>query len=179
MVDWNWIYKLLNDITPLPVDCGRLCGSACCREWEKGVGMYLLPGEEIMFERGEQWLIWEERFTGDDHFYPGRQETLNFVRCHGTCPRNKRPFACRTFPVSPYLTSRGELQLRLEESAVLICPLVKSGDIQLLDRRFMVRVRLAWEELLRDPLIRDGVERESRRLDRIGTEPWQKLLTRD
>ncbi|WP_286726274.1 hypothetical protein [Pelotomaculum sp. PtaB.Bin117] len=49
MVDWDRIYRLLDDITPLAVDCGRLCGSACCSEWEQGAGIYLLPGEESMF----------------------------------------------------------------------------------------------------------------------------------
>jgi hypothetical protein len=45
-----------------------------------------------------------------------------------------------------------------------------------LDKRFLTRVRLAWEELLEDPLIRDHVEWESRCLDRVANEPWRKLL---
>jgi hypothetical protein len=35
---------------------------------------------------------------------------------------------------------------------------------------------LAWEELIREPLIREHVERESRSLDKLADEPWQKLL---
>ena len=34
LVDWIRVYKLLNEVTPLSVDCGRLCGSICCVEWE-------------------------------------------------------------------------------------------------------------------------------------------------
>ena len=66
MVDWNRVYKLLNDVTPLPVDCGKLCGAACCSgmgksEWE----CIFLPGEETMFTMAEDWLIWEgEHSTG-------------------------------------------------------------------------------------------------------------------
>lgn len=178
MVDWERVYRLLNEVTPLTVDCGRLCGAICCTEWEKGVGMYLLPGEEVMFSRDEDWLVWQEQSTEEYEFCPSWRGTFYFVRCRGTCPRDKRPFACRTFPVSAYLSPEGTLELRLESAAVPICPLVKAGDINLLDRRFLVRARLAWEELLKDPLIRDNVEWESRRLDRIEGEPWKKLLNK-
>lgn len=176
MADWGRLYKLLNDVTPLPADCGRLCGAACCTEWEKGVGMYLLPGEEVMLSGSEEWLVWERHSTEEYEFCPSWQGTFYFVRCHGICPRDKRPFACRTFPVSPYLSTEGELELRLEEAAALLCPLVKAGDITLLDRRFLARARLAWEELLQDPRIRDDVEWESRRLDRVEGEQWKRLL---
>jgi hypothetical protein len=64
----------------------------------------------------------------------------------------------------------------LEEAATMLCPLVRAGDIKLLDRRFLARARLAWEELLQEPLIRADVEWASRRLDQIGTEPWKNLL---
>lgn len=176
MIDWAWIYRLLEEATPLPLDCGSLCGAICCNEWEKGVGIYLLPGEEVMFTGREEWLSWEEHSTREYEFCPTWQGRFYFICCRGTCPREKRPFACRTFPVKPYLSAGGELSLHLEEAAALICPLVKAGDIKLLDRRFLARARLAWQELLRDPLIRDDIEWESRRFDRSAGEPWKKLL---
>lgn len=176
MVDWNKVYRLLNDVTPLPVDCGKLCGAACCSEWEKGVGMYLLPGEETMFTMTEEWLSWEEHSTKDYEFCPAWSGVVYFVRCNGTCPRDKRPFACRIFPLAPYLSESGDFKLILEEGAALLCPLVKAGDIGLLDRRFQARARLAWEELLKNPLLRDDVLWESRRLDRLAGEPWKRLL---
>jgi hypothetical protein len=176
LADWVRVYKLLKEVTPLPVDCGRLCGSICCAEWEKGVGMYLLPGEEVMFDRTEDWLDWQEHATEEYEFCPGWQGSIYFVVCRGVCPRDRRPFACRTFPVSPYLTPGGLLELRLEAVAVKVCPLVQAGDINLLDRRFLARAMLAWEELIREPLIREHVEWESRSLDKLADEPWQKLL---
>ncbi len=179
MVDWGWVYKLLNDVTPLPVDCGRLCGAVCCSEWEKGAGMYLFPGEEVMFSGAEGWLIWEKHSSNDYDFCPSWHGERYFVRCNGTCPRDKRPFACRTFPVSPYLSPEGRFELRLDEAAFLLCPLVKAGDIKLLDRRFIARARLVWGELLQEPLIRDNVEWESRRADEMKGEPWKKLLFHD
>lgn len=39
---------LLNDITPLKFDCGVLCNKACCKG-DKNTGMYLYPGEELMY----------------------------------------------------------------------------------------------------------------------------------
>ena len=101
-----------------------------------------------------------------------------FVRCNGTCPRDKRPFACRIFPLAPYLSESGDFKLVLEEGAALLCPLVKAGDMGLLDRRFLARARLAWEELLKNPLVRDDVLWESRRLDRLAGEPWKGLFER-
>lgn len=176
MVNWERIYRLLADVTPLAADCGRLCGAACCSEWEQGVGMYLLPGEEIMFSKNEEWLSWQEHSTEEYEFCPSWTGSVHFVSCDGFCPRDKRPFACRTFPVVPYLTPKGELEMRLDSAASLLCPLVKAGDPGLLERRFLARTRLAWEELLQDQLIRDDVEWESRRFDREQEEPWKKML---
>ncbi|MDF9408624.1 hypothetical protein L7E55_09690 [Pelotomaculum isophthalicicum JI] len=167
MVNWNRIYNLLDDITPLAVNCGLLCGSACCTEWEQGAGIYLLPGEEGMFSGLEEWLVREERSTG---------EYGVIIRCNGTCPRERRPFACRTFPVTPYLSPEGKLELRLDEAAVLLCPLVKAGDIRILEKRFLMRTRLAWEELLREPQIRKNIEWKSRQVDIMEKDPWRKLL---
>ncbi len=176
MVDWERVYKLLHEVTPLAVDCGHLCGSICCTEWEKGVGMYLFPGEEVMFDRTEDWLTWQEHAPADYDFCPEWHRPVYFVLCQGFCPRERRPFACRTFPVMPYFTGEGKLELRLDGAGVPICPLVQAGDISLLDRRFLARARLAWEELIKDPLICAHVLWESRQLDRAAEEPWRKLL---
>lgn len=171
MINWPRIYSLLEDVTPLAGDCGKLCGSVCCSEWEQGVGMYLLPGEECMFTKQESWLTWQEHSTEEYEFCPSWTGKVYFIICNGACPRDKRPFACRTFPVVPYLNPAGGLEMRFDQAAALLCPLVKSGDLGLLERRFLARARLAWEELLMEPLIKDDVEWESRRLDREQEEP--------
>ncbi|MGI6491498.1 MAG: hypothetical protein ACOX0T_03630 [Pelotomaculum sp.] len=176
MINWPRIYSLLEDVTPLAGDCGKLCGSVCCSEWEQGVGMYLLPGEECMFTKQESWLTWQEHSTEEYEFCPSWTGKVYFIICNGACPRDKRPFACRTFPVVPYLNPAGGLEMRFDQAAALLCPLVKSGDLGLLERRFLARARLAWEELLMEPLIKDDVEWESRRLDREQEEPWKKIL---
>ncbi|HBC93438.1 MAG TPA: hypothetical protein DCZ10_11245 [Pelotomaculum sp.] len=176
MIDWKRIYRLLENVTPLAADCGKICSAACCSEWEQGVGMYLLPGEEVMFSKNEEWLCWQEHSTEEYEFCPSWTGSVSFVSCNGACPRDKRPFACRTFPVVPYLTPDGNLEMRFDRAASLLCPLVKAGDLGLLERRFLARARLAWEELLHEPLIRDDVEWESRRLDREQEDPWKKMF---
>ncbi|NMA52725.1 MAG: hypothetical protein GX949_06950, partial [Peptococcaceae bacterium] len=139
MINWPRIYSLLEDVTPLAGDCGNLCGSVCCSEWEQGVGMYLLPGEECMFTKQESWLTWQEHSTEEYDFCPSWTGKVYFIICNGACPRDKRPFACRTFPVVPYLNPAGGLEMRFDQAAALLCPLVKSGDLGLLERRFLAR----------------------------------------
>lgn len=50
------IYQLLDRATPLKEDCGKLCQKACCHQENQELGMYLLPGEEALFTRKEDWL---------------------------------------------------------------------------------------------------------------------------
>ena len=38
------LYKLFDDVTPVPVDCGQLCDKACCKGDDSG--MFLFPGEK-------------------------------------------------------------------------------------------------------------------------------------
>lgn len=165
MINWRKVYRLLDDITPLKIDCGKLCGSICCSEWEPGVGMYLLPGEEVMYNGQEHWAEWEEHDTADYEFCPNWSGKVKFLRCKGHCPREKRPLACRVFPLTPYLTTEGHLQLRFEHELGQICPLVRSRDIRLLDRKFISRVKQAFLILLDDQLIRDDIEWQSRKFD--------------
>ena len=42
---------VLEDVTPLKGDCGRVCGGACCEPDEDGKGgMLLFPGEETLYD---------------------------------------------------------------------------------------------------------------------------------
>jgi hypothetical protein len=39
-------YARLGRLTPIPADCGKLCGKRCCQGGEDD-GMILFPGEEV------------------------------------------------------------------------------------------------------------------------------------
>lgn len=166
MIDWPKIYKLLDEITPLKQNCGELCNAVCCTEWDKGVGMYLLPGEDCMFTGKEEWIDWEEHSTEEYEFCPSWSGNIKFLRCKGYCLREHRPLACRVFPLMPYLTKAGNFTLKFDvELGSRICPLVQKEDINFLDQEFVRRVEQVYLILLKDRLIRDDIEWQSRRLD--------------
>ncbi|KKM08966.1 hypothetical protein SY88_21180 [Clostridiales bacterium PH28_bin88] len=161
------LYRLLDRVTPLEGDCGLLCHKACCGQKDSGLGMYLLPGEEAMFSRQEDWLDWEEHRVEDYDFPPSWSGTTYFVRCRRDCPREKRPIQCRTFPLAPHLTPGGSLVLIWETlSLPYSCPII-TGRITLRPE-FAENVRRVWERLLTSPLIRDLVEFDSRQRVREG-----------
>ena len=83
-------YSLLRNVTPLEFDCGKICKGKCCGGDEK-TGMLLFPGEENLIDP-EIEIIKNEK--GD-----------SFAVCNGSCDRNKRPLACRIYPLFPVIKS--------------------------------------------------------------------------
>ncbi|MGI6632503.1 MAG: hypothetical protein ACOX5M_05570 [Bacillota bacterium] len=182
--DFEKVYALLDfpalggEILTSP-DCGELCGRICCQEYEPGVGMYLLPGEEVMFTGREPWLKWSYRSAKRHDFPRSWKGLVPFAMCQGTCPREKRPIQCRTFPLMPYLNTDGELSVELDTlTGTLVCPLVREPDRFPLNPEFRRRALSAWSILVRDPLIREDVAQQSRKLDEDRKLPWQSLLKR-
>ena len=174
--DFERVYWLL-DVPAVGFDCGDLCGQRCCQEYEPGVGMYLLPGEEVMFSGREPWLKWRYKSTKYHDFPASWKGLVAFVMCSGTCPRERRPVQCRTFPLMPYLSPEGELSVRLDIlTGSLVCPLVRNPAQYPLSSQFVERALDAWSILIRDPLIRDDVVHLSRKLDEDDSAPWRGLL---
>lgn len=130
-------YSLLRRSTPLGKgDCGRLCGSACCKGGD-GDGMLLFPGEDKLFEERE----------GFDIIESGQ---FKLLVCSGSCTRNERPLSCRLFPLFPLVyEDGGELHLEVvRDPRFGQCPLNKY-DIRL-DSAFARKVRLAGKYLMRE-----------------------------
>lgn len=172
-------YQLL-DVPPFEGDCGRLCGKICCQEYERGVGMYLLPGEECMFTGDEPWLRWKLH-SAENRDFPGSWKGfVAFAECDGWCPRECRPIQCRTFPLMPYIPRDGgiqDLKVVLDEVAgILICPLVRNPERHPLREEFRSRALEAWKVLANDPLIRDDILLQSRRFDEEQGSSWRKLF---
>ena len=61
---WKAIYRLLDRVSPVPFDCGTVCGAACCMA-EGDVGIYLLPGEDKLHDKKADWLLWSTQDTDD------------------------------------------------------------------------------------------------------------------
>ena len=82
--------KLLEKVTPLGADCGKLCEKACCQGDDK-TGMWLLPGEAELLGNIEGFNI---QPCQDNTGFP-------LLVCDGKCIRKYRPFACRIYPFFP------------------------------------------------------------------------------
>ncbi len=174
--DFERVYSLL-DTPAMEGNCGDLCGAKCCQEYEPGVGMYLIPGEECMLEGTEDWLTWKYHLAKDHDFPPEWKGQVQFVMCNAICPRDRRPIQCRTFPLAPYLDEDGVLDMKLDTlTGSLICPLVRHPDKHALRPEFVKRAKEAWQVLLKDPLVRADVFLQSRRMDEDADSPWRRLL---
>jgi hypothetical protein len=160
--DYQKLYSLTAGVTPLPEDCGMLCGSICCRPGRHNeLGIYLFPGEEDMFTRRESWLEWEEQDPVEQCFPASWPAPVYFVRCTAPCPRESRPLACRFFPLAPHLQRDGTLLLIYETLDLpYTCPLIAGGVP--LQEKFIHATRLAWQIMLGDGRIRDLVKEDSR-----------------
>ena len=115
--------QLLEQLTPLRRDCGRICGAACCQADEDGQGgMLLLPLEDRLYDSLPSGM----RIQRDDAILP----EMKLLVCDGTCDRTERPYACRVFPLTPVLESQdGKERLRVivDPRAYAVCPLCECG----------------------------------------------------
>ena len=119
---------LIGTLTPMLSDCGALCGAACCQPDEDGQGgVYLFPGEEALLENCGWGRI------EPDAFAP-------MLVCAGPCDRERRPLACRMFPLTPACGKDGLWTVRMDARARAMCPLAAPG-LKALDPRFPRAVR--------------------------------------
>ena len=156
------IYKMLDDVTPLIVDCGGLCNGACCKGGEEISGMYLFPGEKIMYKDMPEWAeICESNFTYDN----GRRTEL--IVCNGTCERYLRPLSCRIFPLIPYAKRGEKLKIIMDIRAKGVCPLAKAMRLKDLNPLFVKRVTQAMNMCMKVRSIREYIYSLSESIDDI------------
>lgn len=108
--------EILQNVTPMKTDCGRVCGAACCAPDETGKGgMLLFPEEEKLYEP------LPEGFTilPDESVIPNGK----LLVCGGMCAREKRPLSCMFFPLRP--TWKGHV--RMDRRGLYVCPLSEYG----------------------------------------------------
>ena len=124
------VRALLERHTPLRVDCGVLCGRACCRG-DAETGMLLFPGETTPFSVTE---------------LNGRRRAV----CGGRCRRSDRPLSCRLFPFVPLPGPDGKIRVVPDGRGFGVCPLVRHAEAAAFSHRFLHRVRRAGALLCRD-----------------------------
>ena len=135
------IYKLFDDSTPIPVDCGTFCGKACCRGDD--AGMYLFPGEKKVFDLlAPGWAkIETSNFT---YRHENKEKKVPILFCSGKCDRYQRPLACRIFPLTPILDKSGKLKIIIDPRAGRLCPLADSLKISDFDIEFIKNIKRAF-----------------------------------
>lgn len=133
--------KLLDTLTPLKTDCGRLCGGACCQGDEQ-TGMLLFPGEDALYTD-----CGFARVLSADFSLGG--EAAHLLVCRGTCPRGERPLACRLFPLFLRFDAQGEPRIALDPRARAVCPLTDYG-LSALDGAFVAAAQRAYALLMED-----------------------------
>ena len=107
---------MLENITPMNRDCGRICGAACCKPDEDGRGgVFLFPGEEELV--GGEWATVARVENGSGLM----------LACDGTCERAKRPLGCMIFPLTPEIDGEGRVSMRFDVRARPLCPLLRNG----------------------------------------------------
>ena len=161
------IYRLLNRVSPLPYDCGKLCDACCCKDTGENMGIYLYPGEDKLFTRKESWLKWESENAEDFDFPLSWKGKIYFVKCKGVtdCVREYRPLQCRFFPLSPHITKNNQLILiKFNQKLPYSCPLIE--EKRPLDKDFIKATYTVIRRLIEDPLIYDLVLMDSRDRDK-------------
>ena len=133
--------ELLENLTPLKTDCGRLCQGACCRG-DENTGMLLFPGEEALYKDCTFARVVETGFS------LGAAPALLLV-CEGSCDRKNRPLACRLFPLFLRFREDQPPVLRMDARARAVCPLTDYG-MKALDPAFRQAARRAYDLLLED-----------------------------
>ena len=143
--------ELLRDITPLRMDCGLVCGGACCRSLPgEQTGMLLFPGEEAHYQDKPGYTIL-------------RAPTGSLLVCRGSCDRADRPLSCRLFPLLPVLREDG-VRVAMDARARAACPLAAQG-VRGLSEEFVEVVRGAGQLLARDGTQRAFLLRLTREQD--------------
>ena len=131
--------ELLENLTPLKTDCGRLCQGACC-QGDEATGMLLFPGEEALYADCTFARVVPTGFS-----LGGTPAQL--LVCDGRCDRKNRPLACRLFPLFLKFREDQTPVLRMDARARAVCPLTDYG-ISALDGAFVAAAREAYALLM-------------------------------
>lgn len=143
---YSEIYRLTDKVTPLQIDCGGLCDGSCCKG-DDNTGMYLFPGESVMYGNSPDWAIIRKCGLKLASYQ------VEFISCNGSCDRTLRPLACRIFPLFPYIDLSGDLNIIMDPRGKSICPLVRANMISDIDKRFVDMVKYVSKIMIKNSLL--------------------------
>ena len=137
-------YSIVGDKTPLNTDCGVLCSKICCEsEYTDGDrGMFLFPEEERMYDDLPYWV---ELKPTEIEYAPGKNIIL--AVCNGKCDRERRPLACRIFPLAGVINTDNKLRIIMDIRGKSMCPIVFAMQVDEIDVSFVKSVTKALKYL--------------------------------
>lgn len=148
-------YELLESVTPLRYDCGKLCSSKCCKGDGK-TGMWLFPYEEDILKGIDGFEIID--CDGNMGY--------KMVVCNGVCDRKTRPLACRIYPYFPMITENG-YDVRADIRGISGCPVLYNNIKP--DYKFIRQVRKVARLFDRDEELRSYLKDINTLLDEISS----------
>ena len=155
----------LENLTPLKMNCGKLCGGVCCEPDESGEnGMLLFPFEEEFYKKPIEGMPFH--LADDDSLYKGGKR---FV-CEGKCSRADRPLACRIFPLRIRVeTADGETcaKAEIDPRAWCVCPLLEQGGMRAMSQDFITAVERAGNILKENVYMLEALLNEQRMIDEM------------
>ncbi len=154
-------YELLERVTPLTYDCGKLCSGRCCKG-DGDTGMWLFPYEEEIIKDIEGFEI--KDCDGNNGY--------QMVVCEGYCDRKTRPLSCRIYPFFPMITEDG-YDARADIRGVSSCPILYKNIKP--DYAFIRQLRKVARLFDRDETLRNYIIDINSMLDEI--ENFAKEMT--
>ncbi len=146
---YKQIYRRLDNLTPVPFDCGELCGKLCCQGDDES-GMYLFPGEEKLFFGNDNFSVLKTDIESGTR-------AVNLLVCHGPCKRTDRPLSCRIFPLVPLYRKGCTLEI-IQDPRARICPLIHPEAADCIDPVFIWEVTYAFQVLLKVPEVAEFLD---------------------
>lgn len=162
-------HAMLDGVTPLKGNCGKLCGAVCCQADESGEnGMLLLPFEQQLYQTPIENFPFH--LVDDNRLYIGGKRMV----CEGRCVRELRPFACRIFPLRNRIAMGDNGQVtgvtpEIDPGAWVVCPLPEEGGLRAMNPVFIRAVKAAGELLCKNADILAALLSEQRTLDEMRT----------
>lgn len=159
--------EALGNWTPLKINCGKICGGACCEPDESGEnGMLLFPFEEELYKDPIEGFPF--RLADDDTLFKGGKRFI----CEGKCRRDLRPLACRLFPLRIRLETdetgdETHAVAELDPRAWAVCPLLEQGGMRAMSQDFIHAVEAAGNALCKNVYMLEALHNEQKLLDEM------------
>ena len=123
--------------------------------------------QEIALEFEKQGAGFHASFLNivDSDFEYKEGTFAKIALCTPPCDRTLRPLSCRIFPLFPYITVEGDLEIIMDPRANAMCPLARRLEPDDLDAKFVRRIENIFKVLVRFEEVETYLFELSRQID--------------